>query len=72
LLHLVGINSVECMKMHGLTNPKFKMIYYVISELFMTVKIRIALFHVVITCTLVYGYRLLEEAYGTIIEDRIH
>jgi len=22
LLHLVGINSFECMKMHGLTNPK--------------------------------------------------
>jgi len=24
LLHLVGINSFECMKMHRLTNPKFK------------------------------------------------
>jgi hypothetical protein len=38
----------------------------------MTVKIRIALFHVVITCILVYGYRLLEKAYGTIIVGRIH
>jgi len=34
-------------------------------------KIRIALFHVVITRSLVYGYRLLEEAYCTIIEGRI-
>ena len=23
LLHLVGINSFECIKMHGLTNPKW-------------------------------------------------
>jgi hypothetical protein len=29
LLHIVGINSFECMKIHGLTNPKFVSGYYI-------------------------------------------